>query len=472
MLFSSVEFVFFFFPVVVAGYWILQKYKLDSYKSAWLLLSSIGFYAFWQWQDLIPLTISAYVNYYIYKTMADHKYQTQYLVGGILFNLLFLAWYKYPILFFRENSSGIPLGISFYTFTQIAFLIDGYKQHFKHLTFPKYALFVGYFPHLICGPILIFKDFYPQLLQKSQMKINMDNVIYFLFFFSMGLFKKTFIADPLGLYVSSVFDVNAEIALSFHTALLATLCYSFQLYADFSGYTDMAVGLSRLFGITIPFNFNSPYQATSIIEFWRRWHMSLSNFLKNYLYIPLGGNRTTELRYTFNLIIVMAIGGIWHGSSFTFLIWGMYHGVLLVLNHQQRKFVSKMNLSCEGAQIWMHGFKVLSTFLLVSLGWVIFRSQDMNQALGIFRSLLLSGNEGLTLYFSTKWQYIAILFGLSIAFILPETHKMYLTLLSYEGAGRRMAKLAFPFAGAVSGILLAVGILLLNKPHQFLYSGF
>ena len=471
MLFSSFEFIFYFFPLVVAGYLLLQTLKLNQYKSSWLLISSIGFYAFWQWEDLIPLVISATVNYTVYKIMLESQSKKLPLWLGITFNLLFLAWYKYPILFMQSGGGTIPLGISFYTFTQIAFLVDGYRQQFKDLSFSKYALFVGYFPHLVCGPILIFKDFYPQIIKKAQLKIDMDNIVYFLFFFSIGLFKKTFIADPLGLYVSSIFDL-ASGPLDFRTTLLATLCYSFQLYADFSGYTDMAVGLSRLFGITIPFNFNSPYQSQSIIEFWRRWHMSLASFLKNYIYIPLGGNRTSLPRQSFNLLIVLVIGGIWHGSSLTFLIWGFYHGTLLAINHALKQTLSNFKLPFESLRNFLGSFKVVATFILVCLGWIIFRAHDVHQAFDLLRSIFLLENQGTVAYFTTKWQYIALLLGFFLAFLLPETHILYENLLSQEALKRKMAKKILPLAGAISGILLAIGILLLSKPQQFLYSGF
>lgn len=472
MLFSSFEFIFYFFPLVVSGYFLLQNLKLDQYKSFWLLITSICFYIFWQWEDLIPLIISTSINYAIYKVMVDRKEKNLFLWLGISFNLLFLAWYKYPILYFNLTEGAIPLGISFYTFTQIAFLVDGFKQQFKELSFSKYALFVGYFPHLVCGPILIFKDFYPQITQKAQMKIDTDNVVYFLFFFSIGLFKKTFIADPLGLYVSFVFDAAPGIPLDFRSTLLATLCYSFQLYADFSGYTDMAVGLSKLFGITIPFNFNSPYQSPSIIEFWRRWHMSLANFLKNYVYIPLGGNRTTMMHQSFNLLIVFVLGGIWHGSSLTFLIWGFYHGVLLALNHFLRQISLKLQLPFGNSKYLLNTFKVLLTFGLVCLGWLVFRSNNIHQAYDLFRSIFLLENQEAIVSFTTKWQYIAILLGGSIAFILPETHHLYEKFISPKALERKTLKRILPIAGAISGVLLALGILLLSKPQQFLYSGF
>lgn len=471
MPFSSFEFIFYFFPFVVVGYLLLQTLKLNQFKSSWLLLSSISFYAFWQWKDLIPLIISATVNYIIYKIMFEDQSKKLYLWLGITFNLLFLAWYKYPILFLQTGEGTIPLGISFYTFTQIAFLVDGYRQQFKGLSFSKYALFVGYFPHLVCGPILIFKDFYPQIIKKTQLKIDMENVVYFLFFFSIGLFKKTFIANPLGLYVSSVFDLATE-SLDFRTILLATLCYSFQLYADFSGYTDMAVGLSRLFGITIPFNFNSPYRSPSIIEFWRRWHISLGNFLKNYIYIPLGGNRTTLLRQSFNVIIVLVLGGIWHGSSLTFLMWGFYHGTLLALNHALKQVLPKFKLPFKNLKNYLTSFKVASTFVLVCLGWVIFRAHDVQQAFDLLKSIFLLEDQGAVNYFTTKWQYIALLFGFFIAFISPETQILYENYLSQDALGRVAVKRTLSLAGVISGVLLAIGILLLNKPQQFLYSGF
>lgn len=471
MPFSSFEFIFYFFPFVVVGYLLLQTLKLNQFKSSWLLLSSISFYAFWQWKDLIPLIISATVNYTIYKIMFEDQSKKLYLWLGITFNLLFLAWYKYPILFLQTGEGTIPLGISFYTFTQIAFLVDGYRQQLKGLSFSKYALFVGYFPHLVCGPILIFKDFYPQIIKKTQLKIDMENVVYFLFFFSIGLFKKTFIADPLGLYVSSVFDLATE-SLDFRTILLATLCYSFQLYADFSGYTDMAVGLSRLFGITIPFNFNSPYQSPSIIEFWRRWHISLGNFLKNYIYIPLGGNRTTLLRQSFNVIIVLVLGGIWHGSSLTFLMWGFYHGTLLALNHALKQVLPNFKLPFKNLKNYLTGFKVVATFVLVCLGWVIFRAHDVQQAFDLLKSIFLLEDQGTVKYFTTKWQYIALLFGFFIAFISPETQILYENYLSQDALGRVAVKRTLSLAGAISGVLLAIGILLLSKPQQFLYSGF
>lgn len=471
MPFSSFEFIFYFFPFVVVGYLLLQTLKLNQFKSSWLLLSSISFYAFWQWKDLIPLIISATVNYTIYKIMFEDQSKKLYLWLGITFNLLFLAWYKYPILFLQTGEDTIPLGISFYTFTQIAFLVDGYRQQFKGLSFSKYALFVGYFPHLVCGPILIFKDFYPQIIKKTQLKIDMENVVYFLFFFSIGLFKKTFIADPLGLYVSSVFDLATE-SLDFRTILLATLCYSFQLYADFSGYTDMAVGLSRLFGITIPFNFNSPYRSPSIIEFWRRWHISLGNFLKNYIYIPLGGNRTTLLRQSFNVIIVLVLGGIWHGSSLTFLMWGFYHGTLLALNHALKQVLPNFKLPLKNSKNYLTSFKVALTFVLVCLGWVIFRAHDVQQAFDLLRSIFFLENQEVVKYFTTKWQYIALLFGFFLAFISPETQILYENYLSQASLERKVARRILSLAGAISGVLLAIGILLLSKPQQFLYSGF
>lgn len=471
MPFSSIQFIFLFLPVVVLGYFILQQFKLDRFKGGWLLLCSIGFYAFWKYEDLFPLIISASFNYALYKRLCDERYKKQCLIFGILCNLLFLAWFKYPILFLNHQQKDIPLGISFYTFTQIAFLVDGYGQKFKELSFSKYNLFVGYFPHLICGPILLFKDFYPQLLKKSQLKITGENITYFLFFFSAGLFKKLFIADPLGEYVSSIFDKPDILIFNIKSILLGTLCYSFQLYADFSGYSDMAVGLSKLFGITIPFNFNSPYKSTSIVEFWRRWHMSLSNFLRNYIYIPLGGSRMGEVRQSLNLLTVMIIGGLWHGSSITFLIWGAYHGLLLTISHHLKKRFSR---SQDSMLITM--IKVATTFMCVSFGWTIFRSQNMSQLGDIMYAIVSMKRDGLALRFTNNWQQIALVMGIIMSFILPETQRLHEII--FVSKDERIFQKAVPLlrrvpvAGLVSGVLLALGILCLGKPQQFLYSGF
>lgn len=466
MLFSTFEFIFCFLPIVIGVFYILQKYNFEEYKGNWLLLCSLGFYLFWNPHDSIPLIISTIVNFSIYK-IADLLDNKKYLVFGIMFNLLFLSWFKYPdLIFSHQHYDSIPLGISFYTFTQITFLVSRYNQAHMHVDFTKYALFVSYFPHLVCGPILIFKDFYSQIVAKNKMLIKKENVVFCLFFFTTGLFKKTFIADPLGLYASSIFDGGSS-ALDYKYNALAVLCYSLQIYADFSGYSDMAVGLSKLFNISIPFNFNSPYRSQSIIEFWRRWHISLSSFLKNYLYIPLGGNEKGRLRQCINLLLVMAIGGIWHGSNVTFLIWGFYHGLLLAVNHWLKNIVNFRFLLFKKLTI----VKSLAVFILVSIGWVIFRSHNWDQAYSMFTSLIFL-QEGLAgTYFTTKWQYIAVILGIMYSFVLPETQNSYDKIFCSDLKNIVLQK-NVGIIGGIIGFLFMISILALNKPQQFLYSGF
>lgn len=469
MVFSSFQFLFAYLPVVVFVYILLQKFHLDKFKPLWLLICSLSFYLFWDPYDLIPLLVSASINYVFYKLILYNP-KKMYLILGILFNIFFLGWYKYTWVFLMSPLPiEIPLGISFYTFTQIAFLVDVFDQKPQGIRYIKYNLFVSYFPHLMCGPILLFRNFYPQISQGHIARINLNNIVFFLFFFSIGLFKKTFIADPLGAYVSSIFSVQPSL-VDYKYLMLGVLSYAFQIYADFSGYSDMAIGLSRLFGITIPFNFNSPYKSTSIIGFWNSWHISLSSFLKHYLYIPLGGNQRRKIRQYGNLLVVMILGGIWHGSTLTFLIWGFYQGILLVLNHairhafhnHKRRFISLERLS-----ILKNGV----VFILICIGWVFFRSTTLSQALEILKSLFLLKTSSLMIGFTSKFQYISLVLGIVISFFLPETHTLYESLEKNSSSSLRVQKI-LPFLAAMVGFIAFLGVCSINKPQQFLYSGF
>lgn len=336
--------------------------------------------------NYLPLMLfSIATNYYCGRKIIESR-KRQVLVLGIIFNLSLIFVFKYVDFFVSTISHSqpflwneiIPLGISFYTFTQISFLVDAYKGEISQdVTFPSYFLFVTYFPHLIAGPILHHKEMIDQFSQKIKYNINYENISVGLTFFCMGLFKKVVIADSLIPYVRPVFE-----AASFAETLTPLECwcgafsYTFQLYFDFSGYSDMAIGISKLFNFNLPFNFNSPYKATSIIDFWKRWHISLSNFLRDYLYVPLGGNRKGSTRRYVNIFITMVLGGVWHGANLTFLFWGVYHGVLICLNHLWRSFSERKS------QLFVGRFlKTISTFLFVVVGWVIFRSKDIQTSL-------------------------------------------------------------------------------------------
>jgi len=322
---------------------------------------------------------------------AEGLWAKAYLILGITVDLGLIGYFKYSN-FFMENMSHLvgrsfqyrdiflPLGISFFTFQQIAYLVDCYKGLTKENRFVHYALFVAFFPQLIAGPIVHHADIIPQFKKKRTYRINYENIAFGLCFFSLGLFKKTVIADSFSGWVAEGFDSNAT--LTFLEAWGATLSYTFQIYFDFSGYSDMAIGLGYFFNIKLPTNFNSPYKATSIIDFWRRWHMTLSAFMRDYLYIPLGGSRRGGVRRFINLLVVMFLAGLWHGASWTFVFWGFLHGFFMCINHLFRKVCEKINYTLPSAGAWC------ITFVSVAFAWVFFRAESFSRALDICRGML------------------------------------------------------------------------------------
>lgn len=387
MLFNSYEFIYIFLPIVFLIYWASVKYI--GFKARMVLcIASVVFYSFLA-LEYLPLLISSIAINYMIGSRLCKKSSKLTLFFGVGLNILAIVYYKYFDLLFVETlhlsntvkNTVIPLGISFYTFTQIAYLVDSYnKKTGKDTSFISYFLFVTYFPHLIAGPILHHKEMLDQFSDSSKYIINYKNLLCGIIFFVFGLSKKVLIADHLISYVSPIFKaVSNGRSITPLEAWCGALAYTFQLYFDFSGYSDMAIGISKLFNFNLPFNFNSPYRSENIIDFWRRWHISLSTFLRDYLYIPLGGNRKGSLRRYENLLLTMLIGGAWHGASWTFILWGGYHGMLLSLNHLFKPLLDKIRLP----KIILS----LVTFILVVLGWVIFRSESVNGAIRYYRCL-------------------------------------------------------------------------------------
>ncbi len=339
MLFNSYGFIFLFLPVVLLGFYQLGRIS-HFYAALWLALASLFFYGYWNPAYVGLLLGSIVCNYSFGRWIAQAGIapvpvrQKQLLIIAITANLALLGYYKYanffinnlnPVLGTSWNLGNIllPLGISFFTFTQIAFLVDTYQGKVKEYSFTHYALFVTSFPHLIAGPILHHKEMMPQFAKPGSYQINWANIAVGLTIFICGLAKKVLIADHLNEFATPIFNaVGAGGHPMLFEAWVGALAYTLQLYFDFSGYSDMAIGLSLMFNVRLPMNFNSPYKATTIIEFWRRWHMTLSRFLRDYLYIPLGGNRKGKIYRYRNLIITMLLGGLWHGAGWTFLIWG------------------------------------------------------------------------------------------------------------------------------------------------------
>ncbi|ADL56807.1 MBOAT family O-acyltransferase [Gallionella capsiferriformans] len=400
MLFNSYSFIFIYLPIVLLGYFQLAKIK-HTYAAAWLAFASLFFYGYWNPAYIGLLLGSIICNYafgmWIAKTPASGKSEVvgggrkPLLVVAIAANLALLAYYKYANFFIGSVNSVagtqwslgeiiLPLGISFFTFTQIAFLVDTYQGKVKEYNFIHYVLFVTYFPHLIAGPILHHKEMMPQFAHISSYRLNWDHVATGLMLFTLGLCKKTLGADALAPFANGVFSgVQNGLLPTSYEAWAGALAYTLQLYFDFSGYTNMALGIALLFNIKLPINFDSPYKATSIIDFWRRWHMTLSRFLRDYLYIPLGGNRKGPLRRYLNLFTTMLLGGLWHGAGVTFIVWGALHGAFLTLNHLWRETISERYL--RWVPNWIGALTGgLLTFIAVVAAWVVFRSSDIHQA--------------------------------------------------------------------------------------------
>jgi alginate O-acetyltransferase complex protein AlgI len=336
MLFNSHEFISAFLPIVFAGFFLAARLS-TRFATAWLCAASLAFYAWWSPIYVLLLLGSICVNYCIGREIGRRAAQERMLIarqllfGGIAINVVVLGYFKYTGFFVQMLGSAVPpvvtiilpLGISFYTFTQIAYLVDAYRGKVAGYDPLHYALFVTYFPHLIAGPILHHNEMIPQFERPSTYRFSYENISAGMTIFFIGLFKKVILADGIAPPVGPIFDAAAAgVQLTFLEAWVGALCYSFQLYFDFSGYCDMAIGISRLFGIALPLNFHSPYKAENIIEFWRRWHMTLSRFLRDYLYIPLGGSRTTLRRRHVNVMVTMLLGGLWHGAGWTFILWG------------------------------------------------------------------------------------------------------------------------------------------------------
>src|SRR6476661_10502263 len=388
MLFNSYAFIFLFLPLVLLGYFAIGRFGRLA-PVVWLALASLAFYSVSSWRFVPLLLASVAFNYVVGLVLISQRLRTSgrfaVLAAGVSGDLLVLGYFKYAG-FLAANlnavfSTGLtvdillPVGISFYTFTQIAFLVDAYRGKVAHYALPHYALFVTYFPHLIAGPILHHKDMIPQFERAEARRPDAHLILCGLIIFAIGLFKKTCLADGIQPLVALAFDARSP---TFDQAWLGALAYTFQLYFDFSGYSDMAIGISLMFGIFLPLNFNSPYKAASIIDFWRRWHMTLSQFLRDYLYIPLGGNRHGRaLRYV-NLMITMGLGGLWHGAAWTFVVWGALHGMYLCINHAWNNYGPAV--APRFAPIARMA-AVLVTFLSVVAAWVFFRADSVSSAL-------------------------------------------------------------------------------------------
>ena len=489
MLFNSYTFILLFLPLAAAGYFLLHRYVSAKWAFLFLLAASLGFMSLWNLHFSLVLLASVVINFLCGTSLSrvaqkGGKNKRIIFVLAIVFNILYLGFFKYSN-FFVENINAVfatemprlslllPLGISFYTFMQIAWLTDIYRRGGYRYDFLNYCLYVTFFPYVISGPIAYHSEIIPQFKSGNVGIFNLANVCRGLFIFSMGLFKKAAIADALAVIADGGFAATGN--LTFTEAWLTSLSYTMQLYFDFSGYTDMAIGVALIFNIELPANFNSPYKSLDIREFWRRWHITLSRFLRDYIYIPLGGNRAGEVRLYVNLMLTFLIGGLWHGAAWTFVFWGFLHGAALCLH----RLWMKTGISLPKIPAWF------ITFNFINAAWVFFRASSIGDAFRILKSM--AGLNGVlvspNLAGSAFWQKMTALgvqFGHWRAH-LPEVEPMEYFLcillipvvLFLKNSNYYLGQFVPTWKNATwTALMLTLGLLLLNRTSSFLYFNF
>ena len=494
MLFNSYVFIFAFLPITLIGFGVLGRFGTRRLGIGWLILCSMVYYGYWNWRYLLLLVISMLVNYLIgtvWLYQPSPKVRKAGLIVGLIFNLSVLGYFKYTNLFFSTLASLagggfqihkiiLPLGISFFTFQKIAYLVDVYKGKTYSRNILDYCLFVVFFPQLIAGPIVHPREVLPQFSRRRGFGITSKNLSIGLTIFVIGLAKKVLIADTLSPSASAAFDgAAAGNVPGLTNAWLGVLCYSMQIYFDFSGYTDMAIGLARIFGVRLPVNFNSPYQAASIVDFWRRWHMTLSRFLRDYLYIPLGGSRKGPARRYVNLMITMLLGGLWHGANWTFLAWGGLHGLYLCINHAYAHFGAKSAAASAPSRwglIWKRGL----TFLAVVVAWVFFRADSFGTAGRLLGAM--AGSKGLKLaeFRDSHMRWPMVLTAMAFCFFAINTqHFMSLARPALgvvppapdQRGGEVLWQPTAGWALLTAGVAVAC-ILFLSRASEFIYYQF
>lgn len=519
MLFNSYEFVFAFLPITLLGFFAFARVGRD-FALTWLLAASLVFYGWGHWSFLPVIVLSVVCNFLFAHLLARYR-RKPLLALGVSLNLAALGWYKYAG-FFAANTNALfgtsidvgnvvlPLGISFFTFQQITYLIETFRSGTPEASLVREGLFVSFFPHLIAGPIVHPREMLPQFA-RTRFALRYKDLAIGLAIFAIGLLKKAVLADGIAHYATPVFTAaQAGESLDFIRAWGGALAYTMQLYFDFSAYSDMAVGIARMFGIRLPMNFNSPYKATSIIDFWRRWHITLSRFLRNYVYFALGGNRHGNLRRYVNLMATMLIGGLWHGAGWTFVVWGGLHGLYLAVNHFWQVLRHRAGAGAQDSTWLGRRCAHLITLLAVIFGWVFFRATSFDAALRMLEGM--AGLNGISMpealvyrfhglagtlaavgirftpgggvEFLSTWLWLAALSV--IVFFAPNTYELMRryqpVLIRTEGVPTVGAalpqsagwvdKIAWrmnPRWAVATGVVLAAGILALPRVSEFIY---
>lgn len=487
MVFSSYIFLLAFLPATLLGFYSLRRFGAFNASVTFLLCASFVFYAYWSLPHSGLLLGAILVNFIAGRSigaLSDRRHAKLVMIAAIVFNLGLIFIFKYldftgTVLAqltgneWRFLSLLLPLGISFFTFQQIAYIVDCYKHGSASRTFRDYALFVSFFPQLIAGPIVHHAHTRPQFADIAKRPINTELLPYGLVIFAMGLMKKTMIADPIARIVDPLFAAaaNGEM-LTTALSLTAMIGYSLQIYFDFSGYCDMAIGLGLMFGIRLPVNFNSPYKSRSIIEFWRRWHITLSNFLRDYVYIPFGGNRGSSLFRLRNIFLTMLIGGIWHGAAWTFIVWGALHATFITLNHAMRLYAPSIDRWNDTASIVL---KRTGTLSFVVGAWVFFRADDLPTAMSVFSGLTNVSAAGTV----SMPDMAIIIFAAALALFAPNSLEVagYISDPALPFPSRQKSRplktiQLTPLSASATAIMLSCGAALAWKPAAFIYFNF
>ena len=481
---------FVFLAVAVVVFRLLETRALTG-RRVFLLLASYAFYAWWRADFLLLLAGSTLVNYALGREIEQRRARglarRPLLIAGLVFNLGLIATFKYAGLLAGTANHifglglplpdfFLPLAISFFTFEQISYLVDADAGKTHHYSLLDYALFVAYFPHLIAGPIVRHNDLIPQF---RQLRARNDDLASGVTLFTIGLAKKSLIADNLAPFADAIFNAAGRgTHLGATDSWLGMLFFAFQIYFDFSAYSDMALGSSLMLGIRLPVNFHSPYKAASIIEFWRRWHISLSAFLRDYLYISLGGNRQGRSQRYLNLFITMLLGGLWHGASWTFMLWGGLHGLYLSINHAFRHATRNMRAPAA-LKLPLHAASVALTFLATSLAWIVFRAPDLASARNVAEGLVGMGHSAVVSFSPLAAVALLLLFGM--VWFMPNSMELMWrhnpALPSpYENQPVKPAPFLSwkptPLNAAAYGLLCIVAVLALSNLKPFIYFQF
>jgi len=522
MLFNSYVFTLLFLPVTAAVFYMVGSSGRHRVAIAWLVAASLFFYAWWNPAYVGLIFTSTLINYGLGIILTNRVENNRFspkaiLIVGIGINIGLLGYFKYAgfivhnvtqVLGFEWQIGAItlPLAISFFTFQQITYLVDAYRGETKEYNFLHYCLFVMFFPQLIAGPIVHHREILPQFSRVLIYRFEYSRMAIGITMFVFGLFKKVVLADNVSAYATPVFSAaeNGEI-LTLFEAWGGALAYTFQLYFDFSGYSDMAIGLGCIFGVELPVNFNSPYKATNIIEFWRRWHMTLSRFLRDYCYIPLGGNRGGEVRRYGNLMATMLVGGLWHGADWTFVAWGGMHGIFLAVNHGWRAMRVALGDDLSERRWWGRWLSWNVTFIAVVAGWVVFRSPSFGCVYRVFDGMM--GRNGIALPaaafehfgwpvrvlledYGWEFRHVEHLHGaaqlawtaclLLVAWVLPNTQEVLARARQVGGGGRTAAGKRWSWLSwypngvwaSVISLMLTVCLLEMSEVSEFLYFQF